>query len=544
VQALTAVDVEDLRREIGTTSCAYYASHVLAGAAEVVVCPHPYILDPVIARCSTHHRENWSLKNRIVILDEAHNVEDFCRDAGSFDLKRQEVQDIIKQLDAIYEKYGKRLDLSGGSSSSQREEKKSERDELEKDKNTATSSKPVTTKADATTTKELHQQPVVQQIKNPSENKNPSSRSESKKTSSSSKNEQHAGAGGLNTSVEHVENPLDTSGVALNTSLGSALANNTSLLSSRNASASSSSTGTSNVNVKKDSNNVGAERAPVGGAAGCTTSGGSSAGEKFGSLSVMCMVPTAVFSGLSEMADTIILSSGTLHPHSAVIAELGTEFAKRLQRRPPPLSAKHVVTSDQFQLLPVKTNLPCTHENLQKEAFLEAIGKQILMTLLCNVPGGSGVLIFLSSQALVEKALRLWSAKILKRLVSPAATNFLPPPPALGSLNEKTPWEERIVLCDKVRTFAQSVENQQVITVLVSAYRSSSSEGLDLRDHLCRLVVCVGIPFPPYKDTFVAEKREYNNAVCKIEKMKQAKVLKSEAEKKNLLGPQEDAKKQ
>ncbi|CAD7959354.1 unnamed protein product, partial [Amoebophrya sp. A25] len=79
-------------------ACAYYAAHVLAGAADIVICPHNYVLDPVVSRCGTHHRRNWSLKSRMIILDEAHNVEDLCRDVGSFDLQREEIVAIIDML--------------------------------------------------------------------------------------------------------------------------------------------------------------------------------------------------------------------------------------------------------------------------------------------------------------------------------------------------------------------------------------------------------------------------------------------------------------
>ena len=42
--------------------------------------------------------------------------------------------------------------------------------------------------------------------------------------------------------------------------------------------------------------------------------------------------------------------------------------------------------------------------------------------------------------------------------------------------------------------------------MLVTWYRGKASEGLDLRDDLCRVVVCVGIPFPPFVDNEIEEK--------------------------------------
>lgn len=53
-------------------------------------------LDPIIRNSSDVH-----LKNSIIILDEAHNVEDTCRDSSSFEFTEKE---IIALLDNLHEK--------------------------------------------------------------------------------------------------------------------------------------------------------------------------------------------------------------------------------------------------------------------------------------------------------------------------------------------------------------------------------------------------------------------------------------------------------
>ncbi|CAD7959362.1 unnamed protein product, partial [Amoebophrya sp. A25] len=129
------------------------------------------------------------------------------------------------------------------------------------------------------------------------------------------------------------------------------------------------------------------------------------------------MVSGAVFSQLTDVADSIVLASGTLHPHEAVISELGSGFQRRLQLKPPPLAAPHVIPQTQLQVLPYKTAKPCTHENLLQEEFLEDIGHKLLQVLRC-VPGGNGVLVFFSSGQVVERAIPLWNRKVLARKTS------------------------------------------------------------------------------------------------------------------------------
>lgn len=44
--------------------------------AELIFCPYNYLLDPVIRRAMM-----IEVKDSVLILDEAHNIEDICRQA-------------------------------------------------------------------------------------------------------------------------------------------------------------------------------------------------------------------------------------------------------------------------------------------------------------------------------------------------------------------------------------------------------------------------------------------------------------------------------
>ena len=50
----------------------------LMGTANLVLCPYNYIIDP-----SIRDAMEIELTNSIIIFDEAHNIEDVCREAGS-----------------------------------------------------------------------------------------------------------------------------------------------------------------------------------------------------------------------------------------------------------------------------------------------------------------------------------------------------------------------------------------------------------------------------------------------------------------------------
>ncbi|PIN05265.1 RNA polymerase II transcription initiation [Handroanthus impetiginosus] len=78
-------DIEDLVK-IGQVvkGCSYFAARSMAQDAELVFCPYNYIVNPVIRDAM-----EVDISGSIIILDEAHNIEDIARDAGSIDLDEE-----------------------------------------------------------------------------------------------------------------------------------------------------------------------------------------------------------------------------------------------------------------------------------------------------------------------------------------------------------------------------------------------------------------------------------------------------------------------
>lgn len=73
------IQVGSLNQQVdGSSLCPYYTARALEKSADIVFCPYNYVLDNSI-------RQSLSLniENAVVVLDEAHNVEDILRSSGS-----------------------------------------------------------------------------------------------------------------------------------------------------------------------------------------------------------------------------------------------------------------------------------------------------------------------------------------------------------------------------------------------------------------------------------------------------------------------------
>ncbi|VVA92008.1 unnamed protein product [Arabis nemorensis] len=90
-------DIEDLVK-VGKSvrGCPYYAAWSMAENAQLVFCPYSYIVNPVI-RAGVE----VDLKGAIIIFDEAHNMEDIAREAGSINLEEETLFKLQNELEQM-----------------------------------------------------------------------------------------------------------------------------------------------------------------------------------------------------------------------------------------------------------------------------------------------------------------------------------------------------------------------------------------------------------------------------------------------------------
>ena len=103
-QALTAevgrlCDIEELisagRKH---KACPYYASQEMANgqASSIVLCPYNYIIDPIIRRS-----KEIDLDNAVIVFDEGHNIADLLREAASFQIQYETIDEAYRNLSAL-----------------------------------------------------------------------------------------------------------------------------------------------------------------------------------------------------------------------------------------------------------------------------------------------------------------------------------------------------------------------------------------------------------------------------------------------------------
>ena len=73
--------------------CPYFLSKILATEVDVIVCNYQYILNPTIRNLLS-----WNLQDAILILDEAHNIEDICTEVLSKTLSQTTLEKALQEV--------------------------------------------------------------------------------------------------------------------------------------------------------------------------------------------------------------------------------------------------------------------------------------------------------------------------------------------------------------------------------------------------------------------------------------------------------------
>jgi len=217
-------------------------------------------------------------------------------------------------------------------------------------------------------------------------------------------------------------------------------------------------------------------------------------------LHFWCLNPAVCFNDLKNECRSVVLTSGTLSPIVTFASELDAKF-------PITLEADHVIDRKQVWVGtlshgPSGHNLNATYRNTETLAFQDEVGR--LVESVCHkVP--HGILLFLPSYKMLDTLTNRWQmtgtwANIMQRKTIVSEPRFSDQ--LDGVMKE---FYEAIVVNDGKGEIGQDG------ALFMAVCRGKVSEGLDFADNNARAVICVGIPFPNVKDSLVDLKRKYND---------------------------------
>lgn len=210
-------------------------------------------------------------------------------------------------------------------------------------------------------------------------------------------------------------------------------------------------------------------------------------------LELYSLDPSLIFRPLAKMVHCVILASGTLSPFLSFESELGVTFPLRME-------GAHVINPSKqvsvFTLSRSKGGYPlrCIHKETSSLIFQDELGETIY-SLIHHIP--QGVLCFLPSYTLLGMLRMRWTQTgVWKRMM-----------------------EIKELFCEPqdVRDFPNTIQKYYVAArkgaLMFAIFRGKCSEGMDFTDEKARAVISLGIPLPNFKDCIIDEKMRYNTMI-------------------------------
>ncbi|XP_062473135.1 Fanconi anemia group J protein isoform X1 [Pezoporus occidentalis] len=213
-------------------------------------------------------------------------------------------------------------------------------------------------------------------------------------------------------------------------------------------------------------------------------------------LNFWCLNPAVAFSDLNDVR-TIVLTSGTLSPMDSFSSELGVKFSIQLE-------ANHVIRNSQVWIGtigvgPNGRKLCATFQHTETFEFQDEVGALLLS--VCQTVA-QGILCFLPSYKLLDKLKDRWMHTGLWEKLELVKTVIAEP-----QGGAKSDFDELL----KIYYEAIKCKGERDGALLIAVCRGKVSEGLDFCDENARAVITIGIPFPNVKDLQVELKRKYND---------------------------------
>ncbi|KAF8759327.1 hypothetical protein HU200_010368 [Digitaria exilis] len=466
-------DIEDLVR-VGrnVNGCPYFAAQHMAEAAQLVFCPYNYLISPIVRRAM-----DIDIGGSIIILDEAHNIEDTARDAGSVDIDEESLYLLQGELqnlatdEAVAMIYQPLHDVIQGLMGwiSERE------DNLQNHEFGHPASYWTGEKA----TKELQLAgitpmnfPVLQECA-----------TKAVKAASDSESDGSYLTGGRAMTLE-----------SLFSSLCYFFANN-----GRNSC--DYQLALQRVAKKEGKDDISSK---------CT-------------MSLWCLNPAVVFREIADRTLSVILTSGTLSPMGSFASELGVQFEACLEA-PHVINVESQVFAAVLSSGPTGHTLNASYKTADSFSFQDELGTSL--EEICRiVPGGA--LVFFPSYKLLDKLQVRWSQTGQWARLNAQKHVFVEPRGSTEELEPvlkgyydailgKAPVKKgrggaRQVVKNRL-TRNSSQESAKAGATLLAVCRGKVSEGIDFSDENARVVVIVGIPFPNINDVQVKLKKRYNDS--------------------------------
>eukprot|EP01138_Halocafeteria_seosinensis_P000391 gb/GECG01000404.1/.p1 GENE.gb/GECG01000404.1/~~gb/GECG01000404.1/.p1 ORF type:complete len:1083 (+),score=142.27 gb/GECG01000404.1/:1-3249(+) len=227
-------------------------------------------------------------------------------------------------------------------------------------------------------------------------------------------------------------------------------------------------------------------------------------------LNLCCFDAEPCISEISDLCRSMIILSGTLSPLEKSSDEFGVPFGQKL-------SAPHVINTrtQLFAGVVSKLSSTCPHLKLNYKTIRDEQVNSDIGSLLCEVsrqiPGG--IIVFAPSFSALTTMAANWERLGVFETIKQRSNKTI----YVESYDASAAAEEGLTrpqyMEQVIGSFKQDCaeDSDRDGAMLFTVFRGTLSEGINLTDNYCRMVMVLGVPFAALKDWKIVSKRRYQD---------------------------------
>uniref|UniRef100_A0A0K0EHR3 DNA 5'-3' helicase n=1 Tax=Strongyloides stercoralis TaxID=6248 RepID=A0A0K0EHR3_STRER len=222
-------------------------------------------------------------------------------------------------------------------------------------------------------------------------------------------------------------------------------------------------------------------------------------------MELWCLDPSLCFVDAFNDAHSVVLASGTLSPINTFVSELGMKFESIVQGDQ--IVPKEQIFASVISVGPKDNDIICTRNELSSCEGRNGVNMLLeiasLIVDICeNV--SKGILVFFPSYSMLQQVMtKLYQSGLIKKLKR--IKEVLQEPRKTSELDSIMESYKKAIKCPNL------ISQYCTGAVMFAVFRGKFSEGIDFTDDLARCVISIGIPFPNIGDPQVKEKKDFND---------------------------------
>ena len=211
-------------------------------------------------------------------------------------------------------------------------------------------------------------------------------------------------------------------------------------------------------------------------------------------IETYCADASLAFKLLEQDVRCVVLASGTLPQTEFITKELRSPFTQEVR-------CGHVVDVRKAVFGKIITNFGrCLYANMYETDFIDRMGSLLLKSVESTT---NGRLCFFPSYKCLHEYVDRWTVSGITQKIQKLGVTIFQEPRVSKAFGD---------VLHQYRISSRKTKG----ALMLAVYRGKAAEGIDFKDHMARLIICIGVPYKSATENRTIFKKKFNSECSQL----------------------------